>query len=81
MFSRLAAVDVDRVVPLEEALAALGSADTPARARLLASLANELYWADDQRRHALSTEALGIARRLGDAATLPLTLESRARFG
>jgi hypothetical protein len=81
MFSRFAPVDVERVAALEEALATLGSADTPARACPLASLANELYWADDQRRPALSTEALGIARRLGDADTLPLTLESRASFG
>ncbi len=56
---------------LRAALEALGQDDTSTRARLLATLGLELVWgADlDQRKH-YSDEALSIARRLGDAATL-----------
>ncbi|MEW6473927.1 MAG: BTAD domain-containing putative transcriptional regulator [Actinomycetota bacterium] len=74
MFSRFGGVDTDRVVAFEEALAAIGPADTAVRARLLGSLASELYWANDLRRHEVGREALAIARRLGDAVTLAETI-------
>jgi hypothetical protein len=74
MYSRYSAVDFDRVRALEEALEGMGVADTASRARLLAALATELYFAADDRRHALGDEALAVARRLGDEATLAQVL-------
>ena len=57
---------------------ALGGEDTPLRARLLARLALELYYAGDpQRRLALSEEAVALARRLGDPLTLATCLDAR----
>jgi hypothetical protein len=65
--SVIGAVDTDRVAITEAALESLGPQPTPERARLLAHLAAELCFAgDDQRRVALSDEAEGIARGLGD---------------
>src|SRR5205823_996370 len=64
-------VDAERVEALEAALAAGGEADTPIRARLLATLALELTFAGQEHRHlSLSDEALATARRFGDAAAL-----------
>lgn len=64
-------VDSERVEMLEAALAAIDSADSPSRARLLATVALESnYGGDWERRQALSDEALAIARRLGDPETL-----------
>ena len=93
LFSRMFDVDHERVAALDEALRALGPSPTPTRARLLASLASELYFARDDRRHDLGKEALTIARQLGDPATLaqvlaavwyatwdPATLEQRAEL-
>ena len=52
---------------LEEALVALGSADSPLRARVLARLAKALLFTPQtQRRLQLSEEAVAMARRLGD---------------
>ncbi len=62
--------DPDRVRILESALAVAGNADTPARAKLLSCLSLELSFSDVERSGALSDEARGIARRLGDASTL-----------
>ncbi|HVH24430.1 MAG TPA: hypothetical protein VNA11_18435 [Pseudonocardia sp.] len=63
---------------LEAALDAVGPADSPARARLLAVLALELFHAPDRgRRLALSDEALAIARRLDDPQTLSHVLVAR----
>ena len=61
-----------RLMPLlEEALAALGEADTELRARLLARLACVLRdEPSPERRDSLSREAVEIARRLGDPETL-----------
>jgi class 3 adenylate cyclase len=70
LFSRFGAVDAERVAAFEAALGAVGSSDSTDRARLLASLATELYWADDIRRRQVGHEALAVARRVGDAATL-----------
>jgi predicted ATPase len=73
-----ATVDDEVVVLLEEALAALGSADEAIRARLLARLAMELYFAPaPERRTTLADEALATARRLGDPATLAYALTAR----
>jgi DNA-binding CsgD family transcriptional regulator len=68
-------VDPVEVGLLEEALAALGEADSPLRARVLARLARALLFAPQaERRLALSQEAVGLARHLGDPATLAAVL-------
>ena len=76
--SMIGDVDHERVAALEAALDAVGSDDTPTRARLLAALAAEImYRGDRERRVLLADEALAIARRCGDAATLALVLLHR----
>jgi hypothetical protein len=71
-------VDPDEVRLLEEARVALGGADSPLRARVLARLARALvYTPQAERRLALSEEAVALARRLGDAATLAAVLFDR----
>jgi tetratricopeptide (TPR) repeat protein len=61
---------------LEEALERIGPADSPLRARLLARIATGLYYrfGTGQRRNALVTEAVSMARRLNDPATLAFVL-------
>ncbi|HYH51794.1 MAG TPA: hypothetical protein VEG38_19800, partial [Acidimicrobiia bacterium] len=76
LFSRYFDVDAERVAALEDALEAVGPSETPVRARLLAALAGELYFVHDERRRALGGEALAVARRLGDPATLAEVLAS-----
>jgi tetratricopeptide (TPR) repeat protein len=64
-------IDQERVDVLEAAIARVGSDDTPERAMLLAHLAvDRSYDGDPERRRPLVEEALGIARRVGDPATL-----------
>jgi class 3 adenylate cyclase/tetratricopeptide (TPR) repeat protein len=76
--SALGSVDAERVAALEAALAALDTADSSARARLLATLAVELSYAEDRaRRRALSDEALAMARRLDDCDTIAHVLNVR----
>jgi DNA-binding CsgD family transcriptional regulator len=78
------AVDAVRVALLEEALDGLDDGDSGLRARLLARLATELYFADQpERRVALSREAVAMARRVGDPAALAYALETShlARWG
>lgn len=71
-------VDQVEVGLLEEALAALGGADSPLRARVLARLARALLFTPAaERRLALSEEAVAMARRLGDPATLAAVLHDR----
>jgi tetratricopeptide (TPR) repeat protein len=71
-------VDVERVLVLEAALKAVGPTDSAARARLLATLAAELTYAGDwARRLSLSDEALAMARRIDEAATLSHVLTAR----
>jgi DNA-binding CsgD family transcriptional regulator len=66
------------VALLSEALVALGDADSAPRARMLGRLAMEyLYSPLRAERHALSHEAVAIARRLGDRATLAFALHAR----
>lgn len=73
-----AAVDTERIDVLAAALAGQPAADSPTRARLLAALAMELMLTSDwDRRKQLSDEALAIARRLGDPATLSQVLSAR----
>jgi DNA-binding SARP family transcriptional activator len=63
---------------LEEALAAIGPDDGPLRVRLLGHLAEALcYTTADERRDALSQEAVEIARRLDDPAVIGDALRSR----
>jgi DNA-binding SARP family transcriptional activator len=77
-WSRLGRVDVRRVALLEEALAALGEVETPLRARLLARLGLELYYAGEpERRLELTGEALALARRVGDPRALAGALVAR----
>jgi class 3 adenylate cyclase/tetratricopeptide (TPR) repeat protein len=64
-------VDAERVEALETALTGVGDAGTPERARLLKQLSVELSYSGDYARcRALDDEAVQIARRLGDPATL-----------
>jgi hypothetical protein len=71
-------VDEQRVAVLEAALAHVSASDAR-RARLLAQLAAELLWdRDHERRRSLSDEAVELARRSGDAATLAHVLTLRA---
>jgi tetratricopeptide (TPR) repeat protein len=74
VFSRFGEVDLERTAALEEALEAVGPTDSLIRARVLASLASELHFAGDRRRHDLGREAVDTARRLGDPATLAQVL-------
>lgn len=64
---------------LEQALQALGPQDNGLRAQTLGTLAQELQWVPgaEQLREELSAEAVAIARRLGDAATLASVLLAR----
>jgi DNA-binding CsgD family transcriptional regulator len=71
-------VDPVEVELLEEALATLGEADSPLRARVLARLAKALLFTPQTRRRlALSEQAVELARRLGDPATLAAVLYDR----
>jgi hypothetical protein len=63
---------------LEEALAALPETDSPLRAAVLARTAIEIYHSTDvERRVQLSSEALEMARRLGDSEALVTALHAR----
>ena len=61
---------------IEAALDAVGPADSPERARLLAALATELHLSGDERPVALSREGMAIARRLGQTSTLAEAVEA-----
>lgn len=63
------------VALLEEALASLGPEDTRLRAQILGRLAMELHSErEEERRDALSSEAVAIARRTGDPRTIATAL-------
>ncbi|MCA1842467.1 MAG: hypothetical protein LC792_04620, partial [Actinobacteria bacterium] len=71
VFSNAGRLDGDRVEALQAALGLLGEADSPIRARLLAHLALELNFSRDRAELArLCGDAIAMARRLGDPATL-----------
>jgi tetratricopeptide (TPR) repeat protein len=74
MHSSAGEVDLDRVESLEAAAAALGERDVAERALVLATLAAELSYGDWERRRALAEEAVAVARRIGDEATLARVL-------
>jgi hypothetical protein len=77
LYSAMATVDTERVAVLESALRAIPPGDSTVRARLLAILATELFWTDDlDRRIDLSDQAVAMARRLDDPATLTHVLTS-----
>ncbi|MFW6051781.1 MAG: ATP-binding protein [Myxococcota bacterium] len=68
-------VDPELVSLLEEARSALGERDSGMRARVLARLASALQPASDPTEpFALARDAIGMARRAGDDATLLATL-------
>ena len=72
------AVDRFLVELLEEVLTVLPINDSPLRACALARLATVLFTEKSpERRRALSFEAVEMARRLGDEATLAFTLSAR----
>jgi predicted ATPase len=67
------------VALLEDALAAMGDADSTLRARLLGRLAMEFFFSDvSERSLVLSQRAVETARRLEDPMTLAYTLSSCA---
>jgi class 3 adenylate cyclase/tetratricopeptide (TPR) repeat protein len=70
LFSQVGMVDDQRVAALEAVLQAVEPGPSAVRARLLALLATELHFADDDRRLAFAREAVDIARRVDDPATL-----------
>jgi class 3 adenylate cyclase/DNA-binding winged helix-turn-helix (wHTH) protein len=71
-------VDDQVIDVLEEAARRLPSLDSILRARILATLAGELVFSNARdRRFGLADEALGIARRIGDSATLFDVLANR----
>jgi class 3 adenylate cyclase len=83
-FSAVGAADVERISLLELAVATIGDAPSPERARLLALLAQELLPTGDlARRRQLSDDAVAIARGLDDPAVLldVLNLRSNALLG
>ena len=71
-------VDTVLVDLLEEALGVLGEHDSPHRARVMGRLAQALYWSESHaRRVSLGDQAVEMARRLGDTATLAYTVNAR----
>jgi hypothetical protein len=70
--------DLQHIAMLEEALTALGPVESPLRVRLLARLAEELYFTPEtSARAALCAEAIAMARRIGDPAVLLPALHAR----
>ncbi len=67
-------VDLEAIGLLEEALDVLGEHDSAVRARLLARLAIAVYFVSAARRAKLAHEAVAMARRVGDPATLAFAL-------
>jgi tetratricopeptide (TPR) repeat protein len=71
-------VDTEAVELLESALSALPAGDHPLRARVLARLANSLFLSnDDARLDHLSSEAVAMARRVGEPLDLAEALQFR----
>src|SRR3954470_12354692 len=67
-------IDHEAIGLIEEALGVLGECDSAVRARLLARLAIAVYFVDPKRREELAREAVAMARRVGDPATLAFAL-------
>jgi predicted ATPase len=76
--SETGAVDHALVGLLEEALRGLDEGDSALRAALLARLAMALYFSrEEERRAALSEQAVAMARRVGDPSALVFALITR----
>jgi class 3 adenylate cyclase/tetratricopeptide (TPR) repeat protein len=77
-FSVAGGVDAERLAVLEAAVDAATMGDQAVRARLLANLAGELAWSpENERRDRLGEEALALARRSDDTATVGHALVQR----
>jgi hypothetical protein len=71
-------VDEELVSLLDGALAALDPGDSALRVRLMARLGVALYWSPEaERRLSITEDAVAMARRLGDRATLAYALANR----
>ena len=79
VWETLQGVDLELVRLLERALAAAPAGDSLERVRLLARLAQALYWIPEAADRALllSDEAVATARRLRDSGALAYALDSR----
>jgi tetratricopeptide (TPR) repeat protein len=74
-WSEAGVLDEPGLALIEEAVSTLGEADSTIRAKALASLAGRLYYtAPAERRLGLSSDALAMAQRLGDAETIAYVL-------
>jgi class 3 adenylate cyclase len=73
-WAEIGVIDYDAIALIEEALESLGEEDSVVRARLLARLSVALYFVDAERREELAREAVAMARRVGDPATLAFAL-------
>jgi DNA-binding SARP family transcriptional activator/tetratricopeptide (TPR) repeat protein len=77
-WSMLSRSDPSRVALLDEALMGLPDEDSPLRARMLARMSLELYYAGEpELRMGLAEEAVQVARRIGDPRTLASCLDAR----
>jgi tetratricopeptide (TPR) repeat protein len=78
LFSSAGKIDGERIAMLDVALDAVGDADTTERALILGRRGLESVYAGDYaQRRVMSDEAVAIARRLGDSATLAWVLTFR----
>jgi class 3 adenylate cyclase len=64
----------DEIALLEEALSAVGAEDSVLRAKLLSRLGMAVYFRSQDEKQRYATEAVAIARRLGDKETLAASL-------
>ena len=77
--SRAGGRDAERIEAAERTLLALGPAPSPARARVLAVLAQELVWAEAERAEQCADEAVAIAEPLDDERLLLDVIVCHAR--
>jgi class 3 adenylate cyclase len=73
-WAEVGVIDHEAIGLMEEALGLLGDCDSAVRARLLSRLAIAVYFLSDDRREQLVREAVAMARRVGDPATLAFAL-------
>src|SRR5436305_1658128 len=73
-WAEIGVIDHDAIALIQEALELLGEEDSVVRARLLARLAIAIYFVDSERREQLARDAVAMARRVGDPATLAYAL-------